>query len=1242
MWLPVARAAELRPESAQVVRAGDLTLALVCTADGLHAIDNVCPHSGGSLGEGVVEGNVVICPLHSYRFDCRSGTCLTEKRPPQRRYPVKVEGDKVLVELPEAGAAPAEPTWVAVADVAALRPGGAMKVEAGGATIALVCTAQGFHALENACPHQGASLSEGSVDGPVITCPLHGWQFDCADGRCLGDEKVRARTFETKVEGDRVWVRVAAASVSAAPVSAAPAADPATLKSPVEIWKSAKHGIDAWPDILRYAREGTPMDQIEVPDLERMKWYGYFYRKNNDNDHYMCRIRIPGCEMTAEQARAIAFVAYESGYSMVDVTTRGNIQVQGLTIEKLPGVRAVLERVGLTSRQSGHDNVRNIMSHPLSGIDPQELIDTRELSRKIQDLIIGSREFSDLPRKFNVALCGRADPAPNAWAQDLCFAAALGPDGTPGFHLLVGGNQGQSPALARCLPVFVRVEQVVETTAAVLRTFRELGYRHNRHEVRFRFLLDRLGPERVLEEIERRLGSRLERFERVPKRPSREEDFVGWFAQKQPGLWAVGVCIPVGRLPWDKFDGLADVARRYGGGTLRTTHDQNLLIPDVPEHRRGAAACAIARLGLGFEADSVVRNLVACTGKQFCNLAVTETKGYAYQLIEELRRRYVQLHGIKIHLSGCPSSCANSYVADIGLKGVKIRPDQRVLDAFDVFLAGGVGGELQLGTLYRKGVRVDHLPELIQRLVGDYYAGRADGETFSRYWRRKLEGHVAEKKREEIPRWRCAGCGYDHVSPDPPVYCPVCSALRAKFEPAAEETAAAPMEPWVCGSCNFKREGERPPELCPVCGEPAAAFKRGEARRAAAVERPAGRRIVIVGGSIGGHTAAQTARALDPAARITLVTDEKISFYNRLNLTRLLSQEVRRDELFDYGPEWYQERRVQVLTETRAIGIDPVKRVVLLAEGRELSYDACILAHGSAAAVPPFYRAGLEGVTLLRTLEDVDRIVAASRPGAQAAVIGGGVLGLEAAYGMVKRGARVRVFEYLPRLMPRQLDEAGAALFLDLVLEKGIEPYVGVGVREILGRERAEGIALADGRRFEADLVVVSTGIRPNVDWVKRSGIHCEHGVVVDDRMQTSAPNVYAAGDVVQWQGRVVGLWTNAIEQAKVAATNAAGKTAFFQGFLPVTILKCLGVSLVSMGEVPEDGGGITSARGHDVAERTYQRVIFRDGIPVGAILLGTSRRMGELRKLIERGSEVERLKRALAPEPQGAATGAS
>lgn len=561
---------------------------------------------------------------------------------------------------------------------------------------------------------------------------------------------------------------------------AEPEAAPAL--NPVELWKAAKHGFDVWGELVRWAQEGTPHDRIDEPDLQRLKWYGIFWRKH-DRDRYMIRIRIPGCEMSARQARAIAFVAYEAGHGIVDVTTRGNVQVQGLPIQKIPGVLAALERAGLTSKQTGFDNIRNVTSHPLSGVDPEELIDTRPLALAVTDLFVGSRELSDLPRKFNIALNGRADSTPSDWTQDIAWLAARGPGDLVGFRLLIGGTQGQHPHLAWHVPVFVRPDDVSPVTYRILQVFRELGSRSaKRGQVRFRYLIERIGPDSVLDEVERRLGRRLPRFPEPPPAPTAQDSFIGWYRQREPDRWAVGVAVAMGRLTWEQMEGLAILARRFGDRSLRTTIDQNIVLPGVAGNARNALGHALAALGLAFEADSLTRSTIACTGKQFCSLAVTEAKGLALQLLEELRRRRVESYGLRIAISGCPNSCAQHHTADIGLKGVKVRRGLRIVDGFDVHLGGGIADSLQMATLWKKGVPFTQLAELLEHTVREFHTHRRDNESFSAYWRRRLDGQPAEViAPEEPPTWRCGECGYLHGGQAPPGVCPRCAAPRGRF-----------------------------------------------------------------------------------------------------------------------------------------------------------------------------------------------------------------------------------------------------------------------------------------------------------------------------------------------------------------------------------------------------------------------------------------------------------------------------
>ncbi len=575
----------------------------------------------------------------------------------------------------------------------------------------------------------------------------------------------------------------------------------ASTMNEIEKWKQEKHGFDVWPDVLKYAQDGTPMKSIPGPDLERMKWYGTFYRKRDGEGSYMLRIRIPGCELTSAQAREVAGISYEYGYGIIDVTTRSNFQVQGLQIAKVPKALERLSRVGLTTKQTGLDNIRNVNCHPLSGIDGRELIDTRDLCRRITDLFVDSREFSDLPRKFNISVNGHPFHGAHYWTQDISFLACRKKDDTVVFQILIGGNQGQRPHLGEHLPVVVEDNRVVDVTASLLRLFRTQGSREKRDQIRFRYLIERIGLDGVWDHLKKSLNFSLEHDETPPPPSAGHEDFMGWFKQKQEDLWALGVCIPVGRLSWSQVEGLAVIASRWGNGTLRTTHDQGIIIPNVPTRFKEEVSSDLAQYGLSSESDSITRNVVVCTGKQFCNLAVTETKGYALQLIERLKKRALVLHGIRIHLSGCLNACAQHHTADIGLKGVRVRRLLGAADGFDVFLGGAINRRVQLALPYKAGVDVDQLPHVIEEAVQEYYLQRKPGQTFSDYWRERLDGttqaptvlsgqaNVLEQD-YQMPVWICEKCEYRHLGEDPPVFCPSCSALRRHFARLEENTSS--------------------------------------------------------------------------------------------------------------------------------------------------------------------------------------------------------------------------------------------------------------------------------------------------------------------------------------------------------------------------------------------------------------------------------------------------------------------
>lgn len=555
------------------------------------------------------------------------------------------------------------------------------------------------------------------------------------------------------------------------------------MSNPVEDWKSEKHSFDVWPDVEQYATARASLKEIPSPDLERMKWYGFFYRKRDAPGRYMGRIRITAGELSAEQAREIALMAYEYGHGIIDVTTRANLQVQGLEIQHLPKVVRRLENVGLTSKQTGHDNVRNVFGHPFSGILPAELIDTRPLCHDVTRLFLDSRQYSDLPRKMNVCLNGAESHSAHFWTQDVSFLAQE-VDGEILFHVLLGGTQGQNPRLAWTLPVSAAPEQVVEVTRSVLDLFRAKGLREKRNRARFRFVIEDVGIGGVLEWLEHDLPFRLRPCVSEPVPASSQDELVGWFRQRDPKLWTMGLSVPLGRMSWRQLEGLALLSRKWGNGQLRTTHEQGIAVVNIPTGFKNAAATDAAGLGLSVHADPFDLNTMACTGSQFCNIAVTETKGHMFQLVEKLRKRSLKLHGIRIRMSGCPSSCAQHFTADIGLKGVRVRRLIGTREGFDVYLGGGLAGQVHMGLPYKLGVDVDQLPTLIENVVNEFYLKHRSGQTFSAYWRERLRAADADKVGDgdyQVPVWICEACEHRHQGEDPPVFCPQCAGLRRNF-----------------------------------------------------------------------------------------------------------------------------------------------------------------------------------------------------------------------------------------------------------------------------------------------------------------------------------------------------------------------------------------------------------------------------------------------------------------------------
>jgi nitrite reductase (NADH) large subunit len=485
-----------------------------------------------------------------------------------------------------------------------------------------------------------------------------------------------------------------------------------------------------------------------------------------------------------------------------------------------------------------------------------------------------------------------------------------------------------------------------------------------------------------------------------------------------------------------------------------------------------------------------------------------------------------------------------------------------------------------------------------------------------------------------VTSWRCTVCDYVHTGTEPPGECPVCGAPAAAFEP--HEVFVPPVvKPrigaWTCTVCGYVHRGPEPPGTCPVCGAPREAFEPREEEPAAASGRTEAAamadRVVIIGGGIAAVSAAEALRTAAPGAGIVVLSKEDRLPYHRLNLTRYLAGEVAAENLPIHSADWYTERGITLRLGEAAASFDGSRKTVRLGSGEELAWDTLILAAGSHPFVPPVPGASREGVTALRTKDEADRILAAAARGGRCVCIGGGILGLETAGALARRGATVTVIEGFGWLLPRQLDQRAGELLADRVRGIGVDLRLKAKVRELVGDECVRGVELEGAGVLDADLVVLATGVRPNSYLARMVGLEVAGGVVVDDRLRTSHPAIYAAGDVASHRGVVYGTWGPAQFQGTIAGMNAAGGEVEFGGIPRSNTLKVLDVDLFSIGVVtPEDAS--SEVMSHETSDGHFYRFVIRDNALVGAILLGDTRLTARVKSLVESKADVTDLLR--------------
>ncbi|MEO0824657.1 MAG: ferredoxin--nitrite reductase [Cyanobacteria bacterium J06639_16] len=488
-----------------------------------------------------------------------------------------------------------------------------------------------------------------------------------------------------------------------------------------EKFKAEKDGLSVKSELEKFAQMGW--EAVDETDLtQRLKWLGIFFRPVTPGK-FMLRLRMPHGMLSSHKLRVLAEIVQRYGdEGSADITTRQNIQLRGIHLEDIPDIFQRLEAAGMTSVQSGMDNVRNITGSPVAGIDANELIDTHGLVRKVQDMITGNSkgnpEFTNLPRKFNIAIEGGRDNSVHAEINDIAFVPAYR-DGTLGFNVLVGGFFS-AKRCAAAIPLDAWVppnNDVVAICRAILEVYRDHGLRANRQKARLMWLIDEWGMDAFRSAVEKAFGQTL--LSAAPKDEIdwEKRDHIGVHTQKQVGLNYVGLHIPVGRLNARDMLEMARLAEVYGNGELRLTVEQNVIIPNIPDSRLPNFLQEPLLVSLSIEPTPLVRSLVSCTGAQFCKFALVETKQRALALAETLDAELSIPEQVRIHWTGCPNSCGQPQVADIGFIGTKARKDGKTVEAVDIYMGGQVGKEAKLGERVMQGVPCEDLKPLLKELL---------------------------------------------------------------------------------------------------------------------------------------------------------------------------------------------------------------------------------------------------------------------------------------------------------------------------------------------------------------------------------------------------------------------------------------------------------------------------------------------------------------------------------------------
>ncbi|MGZ4400271.1 MAG: nitrite/sulfite reductase [Gaiellaceae bacterium] len=526
-------------------------------------------------------------------------------------------------------------------------------------------------------------------------------------------------------------------------------------RNPVERYKREKAPLgirEELPALIALGYESVPED-----DIVRLQWWGLYHDKPKVGT-FMLRVKLPSGHLTPSRLRAIGEVANRYGRGDGEISTRQCIQLHWLALEELPAVFGDLDAAGITTAGGCGDTVRNITGCPVCGLDASELFDVTPLIEEAASFFYGNPDYANLPRKhkYSIAACADRCNAPEINCVSLVGQIV---EGREGFAVLVGGGLSSVPRIARELGVFVPREEAVEVLAAITQAWSEdLRYRVSRVKARLKFMVDDIGPEGLLELVESRLGRRLERYA-LPPVEVPPANHIGIRPQKQAGLVSVGFPVHLGLISGDQMIGLADLAQEIGGD-VRLTRQQNFVLAGVPAARADDAVRRVAAIGFPLDANPLRAGSIACTGEPHCNFSVGETKERLGALVEHLEAVFGDAIGeLRLHLDGCPHSCAQHWVGDLGFQGTTGKaPDGRRLPAYDIFVRGSLAPSPEIGRPLFRRVPSEQLDGAVEGLIGGWLRQRQTGESFTQFQRRLSDDELgvlaglepARSRREEM------------------------------------------------------------------------------------------------------------------------------------------------------------------------------------------------------------------------------------------------------------------------------------------------------------------------------------------------------------------------------------------------------------------------------------------------------------------------------------------------------------